>query len=302
MIFRDTGSSPAQAAAAVRELADENVAFIIGTIYSDQAIAAAEAAERARVVFVAPLATDEQVTAGKLYAFQANATIDLRGRLMARFAINGLRLNDLGVIARHENSGVSERLTDAFIEEASELGANIGFVSILPDDNAWINLSNVLSADTLRHIDALYIPMTASEPETAIGALLSSLDRLGVPVRILGNSAWHELPMVSAASRYTTTYSNDFFLSDKDPNLVIFQSRYRELSGESPNRLAYAGYDVTKFLLQLVVRGDDQPLYESIWFEPEYRGLASRIGFQGLNINGAMFFHRYREGELRLIR
>ena len=302
MVFRDSGTSPSGARHAVHQLADENVDFIVGTIYSEQAIAAAEAAEEERVVFVAPMATDERVSAEKRYAFQANPTIELRGRLMARFAVNGLRLRSLGVLTKHEPGGVSERLTDAFIQEASELGAEINLVHLLPDDNAWIRLSEDLRADTLRYVEALYVPITGEEPEIAIGGLLSSLDRMGANIRLLGNSAWHNLPMVTAASRYTATYSNDFFLNQSSPELTIFQARYGSLAGENPSRLAYAGYDVARFVLELALRDDEQPLYESIWFEPEYRGLASRIGFFGLNVNGAMFFHRYRDGELRLIR
>ena len=302
MVFRDSGGQASGAADAVRRLADEDVDFIVGTVFSDQAIAAAEAAERERIVFVAPLATDERVSEGKRYAFQANPTIELRGRLMARFAVNGLRLNAFGVIAMHEADGVSERLTDAFIKEASELGASINLVRLLPDENAWIRLSETVSRDTLSHVEAIYVPVTSPEPLAVIGALLSSLDRMRASVRILGNSAWHQLPMVSAASRYTATYSNDFYLAASDPSLTIFQARFRELSGESPNRPAYAGYDVTKFMLQIVSRRPEEPLYESVWFEPEYRGIASRIGFFGLNVNGALFFHRYRDGELRLIR
>ncbi len=302
MIFRDTKSSPKQAAAAVHDLAAQDVAFIIGAIFSDQAIAAAEAADTEKVVFVAPLATDERVAAGREYAFQANPSITTRGRLMARFAVYGLRLDSLGVIARHDESGISERLTDAFIEEVSDLGGKINLISVLQDDNAWIRLSEDLPADTLRHVEALYVPITSDEPERAIGALLSSLDRLGAQVRLLGNSSWHDLPMVAAASRYTATYSNDFYLAGEDPNVEAFSERYRVLSGEVPGRLAFTGYDVTSFLLSLAVRNEGEALREAIMFEPLYRGLATRIEFQGTNVNGAMFFHRYRNGELTLIR
>lgn len=302
MIFRDTNSSPSRAAAAVRDLADQDVAFIVGAIFSDQAIAAAEAADKEKVVFVAPLATDDRVAAGREYAFQANPSIAARGRLMARFAVYGLRLDSLGIIARQDESRISERLTDAFIQEVSDLGAKINLISILQDDNEWIRLSETLRADTLRYVEALYVPITSDEPERAIGALLSSLDRLGAQVRLLGNSSWHELPMVAAASRYTATYSNDFYVVSEDPNVEAFSERYRALSGEMPGRLAFTGYDVTSFLLSLAVRNEGEALREAIKFEPLYRGLASRIEFQGTNVNGAMFFHRYRDGEVTLIR
>ncbi|GMQ80991.1 MAG: ABC transporter substrate-binding protein [Rhodothermia bacterium] len=302
MIFRDTNSSPARTAETVRELADKNVRFILGALFSDQAIAAAEAAEREKIVFVAPLATDERVGAGRKYAFQANASIKSRGRLMARFAVLGLQLDSLGVIARVDESGISERLTDAFIQEASELGAKINLVTVLSDDNAWVRLSESITADTLEYVDAVYIPVTDMEPEPAVGAILSSLDRLGAHTRILGNSSWHDLPMVVAASRYTTTYSNDYYLIEADSTVESFKSRFAQLSSETPQRLAYTGYDVTRYLLSIATRDERLPLDEAIRREPLYRGLALRIEFQGTNVNGAMFFHRYRDDKLALIR
>ncbi|MCZ6705367.1 MAG: ABC transporter substrate-binding protein [Bacteroidetes bacterium] len=302
MIFRNTNSSPKRTAEAVRELADEQVRFILGALFSDQAMAAAEAAESEKVVFVAPLATDERVSAGRQYAFQANASIQNRGRLMARFAVLGLQLESLGVIARVDESGISERLTDSFIQEASELGAEINLVIVLSDGNAWVRLSEVITADTLNYVEAVYIPVTDIEPEPAVGAILSSLDRLRAQTRILGNSSWHDLPMVVAASRYTTTYSNDFYLTEADSTVELFKSRFAQLSSETPQRLAYTGYDVTRYLLSIATRNERLPLDEAIRLEPLYRGLASRIEFQGTNVNGAMFFHRYRDDELAFIR
>ena len=302
MLFRDTNSSPEQAASAVRDLAGRGVAFIVGALFSDQAIAAAQAADAERVVFMAPLATDERVTAGRRYAFQANPTISMRGRLMARFAVNGLLLKRFGIVAREDDQRISERLTDAFIEEASRLGAEINLISILPDDNAWLRIPEFLTSDTLDYVDALYIPVTAAEPEPVIGAILSSLDRIGVDVRVLGNSAWHDLPMMAHASKYLTTYSNDYYPTEDDSDRSSFSERYRALEGEEPNRLAFSGYDVVSFLLKTGIVLQERSLRKAILSAPPFTGLGSRIDFQGGNVNQAMFYHRYRDGVLALIR
>jgi hypothetical protein len=108
--------------------------------------------------------------------------------------------------------------------------------------------------------------------------------------------------MVVAASRYTTTYSNDFYLIEADSTVEKFKERFAQLSSESPGRLAYTGYDVTRYLLTIAMRNGRLPLDEAIRREPLYRGLASRFEFQGTNVNGALFFHRYRDDELAFIR
>lgn len=302
MLFRDTQGSPEHSAAAVRELAGHSVSFIVGALYSDQAIAAARAADRERVVFVAPLATDERVSAGRRFAFQANPSISMRGRMMARFAINGLLLNTFGVVVREDSDGIGQQLTDAFIEETSRLGGEINVISILPDENAWFRLPELLSADTLEYVDALYVPVTAADSEPVVGAFLSSLNRIRTDVRVLGNSAWHDIPMVVQASKYVVTYSNDYFVREKDPAVLDFQNRYIALAGEPPDRLGYSGYDVVSFLLDTRETVGKGSLREGILSAPLYNGLASRIEFRGSTVNRAMFFHRYRDNELALIR
>jgi len=302
MVFRDTKSRPAGAAQAVDELASEGVEFIVGALYSEEAIAAAAAAEKNKIVFIAPLATDERVSEDRQYAFQANPSIRMRGRLMAQFAVNGLRLRKLGVLATEDQERVGERLTDSFIEEASRLGADINFVSVLDNLNQWVRLSETIPADTLKYMDAMYVPVTAVPSEDVIGALFSSLDRLRANIRLLGNSSYHNLPMRTDASRYLTTYSNDFYLDSSDPRVISFGKCYGAIHDDPPDRLVYAGYDVTSFILQTLEFAQSEPLVDVLRDAPIFDGIASRIGFQGGNVNRSMFFLKYSEGELKLLR
>lgn len=303
MIFRDTQSRPSKTAAAVKELADENVAFIIGALFSNQAIAAAEAADENEIVFIAPLATDERVTDNRKYAFQANPSIRMRGRLMARFAVNGLRLHRLGVLAIEDPERISERLTDAFIEEASRLGAEINLVSIMSNTNQWARLSESMPAGTLDYIDAVYAPVTFDPPEPIVGSLFSNLDRMRPKtLRVLGNSSYHDLPMASDASRYLTTYSNDFYEDESSERVLAFRDQYERDFGDAPNRLVYSGYDVTAFMLHTLQYVGSDKLVDVLYSAPVYDGIVSRIGFEGGNVNRAMFYHRYINGQLGLLR
>ena len=70
---------------------------------------------------ITPLATDDAVSRNAQYVFQANPTIETRGRLMARKAVRnkvfgGLGLNDIGVIADYNNNE-SMRMARAFERE-----------------------------------------------------------------------------------------------------------------------------------------------------------------------------------------
>jgi ABC-type branched-subunit amino acid transport system substrate-binding protein len=302
IVFRNTGEGAERVTDAVTSLADEGVTAIVGTLFSDDARAAAEAAEREGVVFMAPLATDRRVSDDRPHVFQANPSIETRGRLMARFAIYGLRIDRLGVIAEETPQGLGTTLSDAFLQQASEMGAEINLVTLLPDDESWFELDSIIDADTLSYVDALYIPLVTDDPVPTAGAVLSSLDRLGRDVRILGNSTWHDLPMRAAAGKYTTTYSNDFYPDDTRPEVTDFRRRYVDLAGREAGRIAFTGYDVTAYLLSVMGFRDDLSLADRLRAEPMYSGLGIRIEFDGGQINQGLFYHRYRDGDLTLIR
>ncbi len=312
MVFRSTGATPDSARLAVEQLAKAGVDAIWGTLFSDTARIVAEEAERHRTPFLAPMATDPDVSAGREFVFQANPTMAVRGELLARLAINGLRMDSVGVVAEFGPDGLSEQLVDAFVEEVSRLGGHINLVTFLPDERGWFELSNHFPADTLQHVEALLLPVFSDNPERTIGGTLSSLDLLGQDVRILGNSAWHDLPMTTHASRYTATYINDFnppAVADAEGTTGqadAFIAEFRRLAGHDPGRLAWAGFDTGAFLLNVLqtVPGsaDARQVARAIRQAPRHDGLAHRIAFDGTSVNRAVYYHRYSFGQLTLLR
>lgn len=302
MVFRDISGSPERTARVVSELKDEGVDAVIGTLFSDRAVAAAERADQDKIVFMAPMATDERVSEGRQYAFQANPTMQARGRAMARFAVNGLRLDSLGVITVADERGVGERLADGFIQQASELGAQINLIQILDSEADWFLLPDTLSADTLRMVNAIYVPMIAGDGPQRAGRILSAFDRLGRNIRLLGNASWHDLPQKAHASRYLMTYSNDYFPDLSSEAFLQFGWSYRVLSGQEVGRLGVSGFDTTRFLLEALGKRDSRTLVDRIRNMPEWEGFGTRIHFAGGNVNQALYYHRYRDGQLALIR
>ena len=302
MIFRDIDGGAQAAASAVSGFAEEDVDLIIGTLYSAEAVAAAERADEEGIVFMAPMATDERVSDGRRYAFQANPSMRARGRAMARFAVNGLRLDSLAVITVADERGLGERLADGFIQGASELGASINLIRIMSTEAEWYELPDTLSADTLDFVEAVYVPMASRNTAEAAGRILGTFDRFGKNVRLLGNAAWHDLPQKTHASRYTLTYANEFNPDLTSEAYLQFGWGYYDLSGEDVGRLGVTGYDVMRSSLEALNRQDSRTLVDRIRNTAPYQGFAVRIAFNGGNVNEGLFFHRYRDGSLSLIR
>lgn len=309
MIFRDTEGEAAAARRAVTELSEEGADVVVGPLFSRTARPAGEVAEQTRTPMIAPLATDEGVSQGRRYVFQANPTIAMRGRQMARFAMQSLRMERLGVVSQGEGT-LSGRMAEAFRAEAQRAGAEVRFFETLPDLRAWGEINERFREGALSEVEAVYMPISGGQSARRIRAALTGLSRLDASVRVLGNAEWHDLPIERQASTFRVTYSNDFYVDETDPQVQAFIEHYREQFGETPDqgsftarRLAYTGYDVARMVLQ--ARSSETStgsLREALRSAPLYQGLGVRIDFEGSNVNEALFYHRYRDGRLELLR
>lgn len=310
MVFRDTNADASQAADAVTNLAQAGAEAIIGPLYSREAMAAARTAEQNRVVLVPPLANDEAVSDERNYVFQANPTITARGRLMAQFAMRGLLLDEFGIIAERDRDQISERMAEGFQEEIMLQGGMVYYYELLESRSDWRRLSEIIGADTLSRATAVYMPISGGQSVERIDAALTSLDRMDLAgqVRVLGNTEWHGLPNPAKASRYETTYTNDFYVDEEDGSVEAFMQAFEEIIGRQPDpeetigRLAFTGYDVARFLIAQMIRETNMELWERIRTAPMYQGLGIRIDFSGSNVNHALYYFRYRDGTATLIR
>ncbi len=307
MFFRDTQNTPQQAREAIRNLVEaDRVDAIIGPLFSTEALAAAQEADRAGVVMIAPLATDEGVAGNRAFVFQANPTLEVRGKLMARLAVRGLGIESIGVITDYANPE-SLGMVRGFQRELSEQNIELIYQYFLNNTRTWFRLSDEISRDTLLQVEALYLPINGGNASTLIGGALGSLDRMGLGsrIRVVGNKEWHNTPNVSLASKYSVSYTNDFYVSEDDSLAADFLARYVNSYGEEPTRLSYSGYDVTTFLtnqLGRVAASPDYPLYRILQEAGLFQGLGNRIDFSSSNVNEAMYYHRYRDGASELLR
>ena len=315
MYFRQSRGGKRGAEMAVDSLIQEdNVDIVIGPLFSGSARAAGQAAERARVVFIAPLATDPSVSAGRDYVFQANPTFPVRGEVMARFASQSLLTENASIIYEREDT-TSGRIAEGFREEARRLGLLVPFTLRLDSPRQWSRLPESIGQDStitdslFAATEAFYIPVSGLNASGKIQDALTGLGRLNTRARVLGNSQWHNLTVRKEASAFTATYANDFHVQTKRPEVQRFVRQYRLLTGETPDqlsadgrRLAYTGYDVARYLLTALTPGRTRPRPADLRKAPQYEGLGLRIDFSRGNVNHGMFFHRYRNNRLELLR
>ncbi len=298
MVFRDSGGKGAGAEQAVGAVVSAGADAIVGPLFSDEAGPAGTAAEAAGVVLLAPLATDQAVSLGREFVFQANPTFPARGRAMARYAVGRLRLNRLG--AASERGSLSADMAGAFATEARRLGATIAFEESLASPELWQDLDRAVGAETLSSVQAVYLPVTGRDAPRYVADALRALGALDQAPRPLGNTEWEGLATSRArASRLGAVFTQDFFVAPGAAD--AFGDRYRDLSGLGPDRLALIGYDLTRFLIAQIEVADESTLADAIRNAPRFDGVAHRFEFNGGQVNEALFILGYRDSEAVLL-
>ena len=316
MHFRQVSGGEKSARAAVDSLvATDDVDIVLGPLFSRTARAAGGVAERARVPLIAPLATDGSVSEGRTYVFQANPTVPLRGRIMARFAAQSLLTKKASIIYEKGNA-TSRQMAEGFQSEAEKHDLKVPFVLTLDNPREWSRLPEAIEDDStitdtmFADTEAFYLPIAGRNASGKIQDALTGMSRLNTNARILGNSYWHNLTVTREASAFTATYANDFNVQTGRPEVQDFMRRYRMLTGNTPDdlsvrgqRLAYTGYDITQFVLSALSPSPPGPGPDDLHTESAYEGLGLRIHFRGEdNVNRAMFFQRYRNNRIELVR
>lgn len=301
LVFRDSGGEAETAVAALTSMIREGKTnVVIGPLFSQEAISAAEIAERSQIVMIAPVATDSRVSDGRRYIFQASSTFPMRGRLMARYAVSDLGFKNVGLL--YESNSNNEATIQAFDAEARRLGATVVFSKALAASTEWSRLSRNVGAAELGRANAVYMPINGRDAQRAIEAALNGLDQMRATTVTLGNSDWHDLPNADQASRYRTAYTSDFWAPASDPRVREFIRRYQALTNQQPDQLglAYTGYDLMRYLISLIQANPNASLQQLMRDALPYYGLARRFDFRNGNQNEAAFYLRYRNGEIIL--
>ncbi|MBI2430001.1 MAG: ABC transporter substrate-binding protein [Ignavibacteriales bacterium] len=102
---------------------DDKVVGIIGPIFSDEAMAAASAAHEAMIPLVSPTATDDSITQVGDFAFLANSTSGMRGKILAQYAVKEMGGKNIAILA--SEAQFSKAQADSFAAEAIQSGATI---------------------------------------------------------------------------------------------------------------------------------------------------------------------------------
>lgn len=94
---------------------DPSVFCVLGPLYSNQFKTLSIMAEKLQIPLISPTATQSDLSIKSKFVFQFNPTLDLRGKAMAKFAVNKLNLQRFVIL--HTNDAFIRPIVNEFIKE-----------------------------------------------------------------------------------------------------------------------------------------------------------------------------------------
>lgn len=180
---RDSEKDPGIAGKRVRELCEDNrVVAVVGPFFSNEAFASAGIADAMNVPLITPTATSTGIAGLGNHIFQLNPDYEVRGRAMARYAIEQLQAKSFAILAPAGGNFSGKIMSDAFVDEVEKSGGTM--VDIQWYQAGDTDLKTQLMAirqKGLERSEDLYVDFSK---KMSYNNLLSML-RWGVPPRFL---------------------------------------------------------------------------------------------------------------------
>jgi branched-chain amino acid transport system substrate-binding protein len=261
--------------------------LIIGPLCSDAAIAAAQVAEAAGVLLIAPAATHPLVTvnsqgATRSTVFRVSYAYPAQGQAVARFAYETLKARRAALFF-NPGDDYTTSLTQAFAEQFDTLGG--GILHRAPYHPADEDFLETLSVMQEKGVEVIYLPAAApvvNRVAAQLNALTPSQASGVEPTRpiLLGSDSWQspELDWAAIEGDYFATH---FVPADPRPAVQTWIEAYQAAYAIEPDTLAALGYDAAALLIQAARQAGT--------FDPEALATVLEAGsFEG--VTGAISF------------
>ena len=273
----------------------ERVDAIIGPLFSNEAPYYAPLAEEYDTPLFLPLANADSLDLHNNYMFQVNPSFSSQGAELAKYAVETLGYDTLGIIA--EQGSLGEAAAHSFLRESERLGAFVAydFVENLEERGYGItDFTQYFTTDTLDSvtiIDAVYAPFTGTIAQTLIESLLTDLEAMQSTVDILGSEEWGGVSINTSRLPETDLYfSRGFSVDTTQNNTKQLATSFEERFGSPPTNFSFIGYDVAHFVMrELYSAKNPTALKNRIKKSSPYRGHAFTIDFRNSHVNSSVF-------------
>ena len=285
LVVADNKSEAAEATNAMQKLvSQDNVVAVIGPNLSSSVIAASAINNSAKVLDIAPMATNPYVTvdqaSGKTKDFNYRTCfIDpFQGTVMAKFATAELGVGNAAILIDNSSDyakGLAQFFKENFVKEGGAVTAEESYLQ--KDTDFKATLTKIKATNP----DFLYVPGYYQE----VGLIVKQARELGMNMPIAGGDGWDsaKMPEIAGAAALNNTYFSSLYSPDDSSDInKNFVAAYEKAYGQKPDVFAALSYDSALLVAEAIKNaGSTEPAKIS-------EAMAKINGFSG--VSGSVTF------------
>lgn len=285
LVVADNKSEAAEATNAMQKLvSQDNVVAVIGPNLSSSVIAASAINNSAKVLDIAPMATNPYVTvdqaSGKTKDFNYRTCfIDpFQGTVMAKFATAELGVGNAAVLIDNSSDyakGLAQFFKENFVKEGGAVTAEESYLQ--KDTDFKATLTKIKATNP----DFLYVPGYYQE----VGLIVKQARELGMNMPIAGGDGWDsaKMPEIAGVAALNNTYFSSLYSPEDSSDInKNFVAAYEKAYGQKPDVFAALSYDSALLVAEAIKNaGSTEPAKIS-------EAMAKINGFSG--VSGSVTF------------
>jgi len=279
--------------------------LVVGDLYNSESRLLSAWAEERQIPQVVPLSASQELVQDKSYTFLAHPAAYTHGARLAEYAWYNEGLTRVAVFS-DQGPGTSD-LAAGFMTTFNDLGGTIDTLLISSDYEVAVEQI----PDLVRRIVndgtgvGVYIPLMGKEE--AAGLIINLLRQRNKNVVVMGSphfrSRYNTLNR-EIKERYSLLFTTSHLVEPKTFVYRNFYNRYLKEYNLPPSETAIQGYDLARFLLQVIDLYDPSlgvTLNTYLRVAPEYHGLHIDYDFKSRQSNQDVNIGQYRlEGLLKV--
>ena len=250
--LEDDQSKADEARTAAEKLINrDKVVALLGEISSSKSIAAAPAAQSAKVPMLSPGSTNPKVTEMGDYVFRACFIDPFQGAAMARFAMDDLKLKKFAFLYA-VNSDYSTGLRDYVKATLQKRGAQIVAEQSYTESKD-VDFKAQLTAIKNANPDAIF----ATGYYTEAGLIAQQARELGITCPLIGGDGWDSDQTIKIGKKAVEGcyFANHYSPDEKRPEVQAFVTAYKaKFNNKVPDAMAILGYDAMKLMADAITR------------------------------------------------
>ncbi len=285
LVVADNKSEAAEATNAMQKLvSQDNVVAVIGPNLSSSVIAASAINNSAKVLDIAPMATNPYVTvdqaSGKTKDFNYRTCFiePFQGTVMAKFATSELGVGNAAILIDNSSDyakGLAQFFKENFVKEGGAVTAEESYLQ--KDTDFKATLTKIKATNP----DFLYVPGYYQE----VGLIVKQARELGMNMPIAGGDGWDsaKMPEIAGAAALNNTYFSSLYSPEDSSDInKNFVAAYEKAYGQKPDVFAALSYDSALLVAEAIKNaGSTEPAKIS-------EAMAKINGFSG--VSGSVTF------------